>query len=93
MRKPPNEVMKAQLQKKIRFRLLMTAALDGELSLEEEREFQSFLLVSSACRREWNACKRLVTAIRRIRFAQPPEEVWDRYSINICNRIEKEAGV
>jgi hypothetical protein len=70
----------------------MTSALDGELSLEDEREFEGLLSASSAYRREWNAYKRLRTVIMQTNFSQPPEEVWNRYWIDVCSRIERGAG-
>lgn len=88
MKKLPSDVRKASVQIRNRFRLLMTGALDGELSSEEECEFKSFLSASSACRREWNAYKTLSRVIRQIKFTQPPEEAWNRYWDDVCNRIE-----
>ena len=35
MKKSPDDVMQVSLQKRTRFRLLMTGTLDGELSLEQ----------------------------------------------------------
>ena len=91
MKKFPNDVMQVSLRKRNRFRLLMTAALDGELSSEEEQEFQGFLCASSSCQEEWNAYKRLRRVIMQIKFTDPPEEVWKRYWIDVCNRIERGA--
>lgn len=72
-----------------RFCLLLTAALDGELAAEEEREFRSFLAASPACQREWGQYKKLKEATMQMKFNQPPEEVWDRYWLNVYNRIER----
>ena len=92
MKKLPGDVKQASLQKRKRFRLLMTAALDGKLSSEEEREFQCLLSGSPARRREWNRSKRLRTVIRQIKFSQPPEGFWNRYWVDVANRIERGAG-
>lgn len=75
-----------------RFRLLLTAALDGELSLEDEREFKSFLSAAPGCQREWDEYKRLKEVTMQIKFTHPPAEVWDRYWLNVYNRIERGLG-
>jgi len=75
-----------------RFRLLMMAALDRELSSEEEAEFQALLASSPERQREWEEFKRLKEIAMNLRFSQPPQEVWDRYWLNVYNRIERGIG-
>lgn len=74
------------------FHLLMTAALDGELSDEQKREFGNLLSASPDCQREWEEYKKLKEATMQMKFNQPPEEVWDRYWLNVYNRIERGIG-
>ncbi|MDI6766471.1 MAG: hypothetical protein QME52_06580 [Bacteroidota bacterium] len=75
-----------------RFRMLMTAALDGELSNGDKREFQQFLSLYPECQNEWNEYQKLKEMTMQIKFNQPPEEMWDRYWVNIYNRIERGIG-
>lgn len=75
-----------------RFRMLMTAALDGEISNGDKREFQQFLSMYPECQKEWNEYQNLKEITMQIKFNQPPEEIWDRYWVNIYNRIERGIG-
>jgi hypothetical protein len=75
-----------------RFRMLLMAAVDGELSAEDEREFKKFLSISPDCQREWEEYRKLKEATMQLKFTQPSEEVWDRYWLNVYNRIERGLG-
>lgn len=72
--------------------MLMTAALDGELSADEEQEFRSLLATSPQYEREWTEYKKLKEVTMQMKFRQPPQEVWDRYWVNVYNRIERGIG-
>jgi len=72
-----------------RFHELMMKALDGELNSAEEEEFQGLLAQSEESRREWNHYQRLKEATMKMKFAEPPDEVWDRYWLGIYNRLER----
>jgi hypothetical protein len=72
--------------------MLLMAAVDGELSTEEQREFKKFVSISSDCQREWEEYKKLKEATMQLKFTQPSEEVWDRYWLNVYNRIERGIG-
>jgi len=75
-----------------RFHRLITAALDGELRKEDEHEFNTFLSTFSECKKEWDELKKIKEMAMQIRFTQPPEETWNRYWLNIYNRIERGIG-
>jgi hypothetical protein len=75
-----------------RFRMLLMAAIDGEQSSEDEREFKRYLSVSADCQREWEEYRNLKEATMQLKFTQPSEEVWDRYWLNVYNRIERGLG-
>ena len=75
-----------------RFRILLTAAVDGELTPEDEREFNRLLSGSADCQREWEEYGKLKEATMQLKFTQPSEEVWDRYWLNVYNRIERGLG-
>lgn len=72
-----------------RFRQLMTAALDGELSGGEQTEFQQLLSASAARQEEWNEYRKLKEITMQIRFTDPPEEAWDGYWLKVYNRLER----
>ncbi|MDQ7054254.1 MAG: hypothetical protein Q9P14_15715 [candidate division KSB1 bacterium] len=76
------------IQKHEQFRLLMMKALDGELSPQEETEFQQFLQ-EKAFRREWLEFKQLKEVTQGMKFKYPPQEVWDSYWMNVYNRLER----
>jgi len=75
-----------------RFRRLMTGALDGELSAAEQTEFQQMLTASPERQSEWNEHRKLKEITMELKFTNPPEEVWDRYWVNVYNRIERRAA-
>lgn len=72
-----------------RFRQLMTGELDGELSAEERTEFERLLAGSPERRNEWNELQRLKGITMKLRFFEPPPEVWGRYWISVYNRLER----
>jgi ferric-dicitrate binding protein FerR (iron transport regulator) len=75
-----------------RFQMLLMAAIDHELSAEDEREFKRYLAASPDCQREWEEYKKLKEATMQLKFMQPAEEAWDRYWLNVYNRIERGLG-
>jgi hypothetical protein len=75
-----------------RFERLMTAALDDELTLDEREEFESLLATSPERLREWQRYQQLKGLTMQIRFRNPPEEVWDRYWVDVYNRLERRVG-
>lgn len=75
-----------------RFQMLLMAALDRELSPEDEREFKRYLAISPDCQREWEEYQKLKEATMQLKFTQPSEEIWDRYWLNVYNRIERGLG-
>lgn len=72
-----------------RFRHLMTGALDGELSAREQAELQQMLASSPERQQEWNEYQKLKDIAMKMKFANPPQEVWSRYWVNVYNRIER----
>ncbi len=75
-----------------RFRQLMTGALDGELSAAEQMEFEQLLATSPERQNEWNEHRKLKEITMQLKFTNPPEEIWDRYWVNVYNRIERRAA-
>jgi len=79
-------------QKLDRFRQLMTAALDDELSADEQAEFQRMVTASPERQTEWNEQRKIKELAMHLKFTSPREEVWDRYWVNVYNRIERRAA-
>jgi len=75
-----------------RFRMLMMAMLDGEISNGDKREFQQYLSTYPECQKEWNEYQKLKEITMQVKFKEPPEEIWDRYWLNVYNRIERGIG-
>ncbi len=75
-----------------RFRMLMMAMLDGEISSGDKREFQQYLSTYPECQKEWNEYQKLKEFTMQVKFKDPPEEIWDRYWLNVYNRIERGIG-
>jgi hypothetical protein len=70
------------------FQLLLMAAIDGELSAEEQARFEEYLHRDSICRKEWQDYSRLKTMTAGIKFIQPSPEVWKQYRNSIAKRIQ-----
>jgi ferric-dicitrate binding protein FerR (iron transport regulator) len=75
-----------------RFQQLVTAALDGQLSDAEKREFDELLAAHPGRRREWEEQKELKAMMKKIQFGQVPEEEWNRYWVNVYLRVERKTA-
>lgn len=76
-----------QSQKK-QFQFLLMKALDNETTRSEQYEFERFLIANDECKHEWQQLKELKKVIQDIKFAAPPEEVWDKFWADVCQRLE-----
>ena len=74
---------------KTRFEELLIKAIDGELSEEEQREFDVFLENNPACLQEWQAHTKIKEVTKMMNFKKPNAEVWDSYWLNVYNRLER----
>lgn len=83
---------KMTADERVRFQNLLTAALDGEISINDELELKRFISNFTECQLEWNKYKNLKEITMQLKFSQPPQEVWDRYWLNVYNRIERGVG-
>ena len=72
------------------FRLL--AYVDGELSEEEESEFESLLRDSPDLQAEVEAYRRMRKATKEIHFRTPPPEFWDEYPRGVLARLQRGVG-
>jgi ferric-dicitrate binding protein FerR (iron transport regulator) len=71
---------------------LMTKALDGVLTPEEQAEFDELMRVNSAFRHEWESLKSIKEVTATMTFKRPPEETWDRYWAGVYARLERGIG-
>ena len=55
----------------------MMAALDGEISPEEQRELDRVLETDSEIREEWERMSRVKEVTSTMVMREPPEEVWE----------------
>jgi hypothetical protein len=77
---------------KEKFRMLLMAAIDGELAGEEEARFEQYIRQYPECREEWQRYLKLKEVTKTMQFTKPLPEVWDRYWVGIYNRLERGLG-
>ena len=70
----------------------MMAALDGEISPEEQCELDRVLETDSEIREEWERMNRVKEVTSTMVMREPPEEVWDDYWTSVYNRTERGIG-
>lgn len=75
-----------------RARRLMMAALDGELSPEEQSELERVLESDPELRREWKELQGVKEVTGTMGYREPPEEIWDEYWTSIYSRVERGIG-
>jgi hypothetical protein len=77
---------------KEKFRMLLMAAVDGEISGEEKSRFEQYVDQYPECREEWQRYSKLKEVTKTMQFTKPQAEVWDRYWVGIYNRLERGLG-
>ncbi|RQW07101.1 hypothetical protein EH222_07710, partial [candidate division KSB1 bacterium] len=75
-----------------KFERLMMGALDGELSPEEQKEFNRMLTAEKGLQEEFSKYKKLKQVTKEMKLASPPAEVWDNYWLGVYNRFERGIG-
>ena len=75
-----------------RARQLMMAALDDEISGEEQAELDRYLARDDNLRREWHSMGQVKEVTSSMAFREPPEEVWETYWTSVYNKIERGIG-
>ncbi|KAA3660567.1 MAG: hypothetical protein DWQ10_06395 [Calditrichaeota bacterium] len=71
------------------FQELLTKAFDGELSVEEQKQFNHFVEQFPECAKEWQEMQSLRRVTSTMKFKEPAKEVWDMYWLNTYNRLER----
>ena len=75
-----------------RFHRLMMAALDGELGPQEQSELNE-LKKNPDFLREYNELSKIKEVTFTMKFKNPAPEVWDKYWLNVYNKIERGIGL
>jgi len=64
-------------------------AVDGELTEQEQFEFDQLILKHPELKKEMQQYQKIKEVTQTMKFKQPHTEVWDKYWLNIYNRIER----
>lgn len=75
-----------------RARMLLMAAVDDELSLEDRHELDDLAARSPEVREEWERLTRVRTVTHTMTWKEPAVETWDRYWGNVYNRTERKVA-
>ncbi len=74
---------------KARCRILMMAALDGEITSDEQDELNQFLESDSELYGEFESFQQLKEVTDTMKTGEPKPEIWETYWISVYNRIER----
>ncbi len=75
-----------------RFNSLLMGAVDGELTKQERIEFEQLVSKYPEYKSEWQNYQKIKEVTKDMKFKEPKGEVWDKYWVNIYNRIERGIG-
>ena len=75
-----------------RARRLMMAALDGEISQDDQRELDHLLDGDAEIRTEWERLNRVKEVTSAMTYREPPDDLWDDYWTGVYNRTERGLG-
>ena len=73
-------------------RRLLAGYVDGELTDEERQEFERALEQDEELKRELQEFRSLKEATNQMKYADLPEEVWERYWESIYRKSERGLG-
>lgn len=79
-------------QDRDRWRRLMMAAVDREISGEDRERLEKALQGDPDLRAEWRGFQRLKQVTDDMKMKKPPEEIWDRYWDDVYRRLERWIG-
>ena len=72
-----------------RVQRLMMAALDGEISPDEQRELDAVVAAHPDVAADWKRFTRVKEVTTGMSLRTPPEETWDRYWQSTYRRVER----
>lgn len=73
-------------------RRLMMAALDGEISPEQQNQLDRMLADDPDLREDWERMSQVKEVTRSMSYREPPEEIWQEYWVSVYNRCERGIG-
>jgi len=74
------------------YRNLMMGYLDEELSQDEREDFERHIASCKDCSEQFDQFRKLKQMTDAVGFAEPEDEIWQRYWSNVYNRIERGIG-
>jgi len=74
------------------FQQLLMGAVDGELTPEQQLEFNQLIEAYPHLKDEWQEYAKLKEVVKTMKLKTPPDEVWDRYWLGVYNRLERGIG-
>ena len=75
-----------------RARSLMMAALDQEISADEQKELQDLLGVHPHLKQEWHQFQKLQEITQMTQLVEPPDSAFAGYWQSVYNRLERNAA-
>jgi len=75
-----------------RFRDLMMARLDGEITPSDQRDLDSHLAACQSCRREFSELGKITDLVQDLRLPKPSEDAMANYWPSVYARIERGLG-
>ena len=80
---------KASAKTQERFQLLLMHSLDGEITPEQQQEFEKLVTTFPEFHREREELNDLKEVLKTMKFKNPPEKIWELHWLKIYNRIER----
>ena len=74
------------------YRAMLAGYVDGELSEEENREFERELARNEQLREELGEFRKLKEVTGMVRYADLPDEVWENYWQSLYRKLERGFG-
>lgn len=75
-----------------RFIYLMERYFSGELTADEEKEFNSIIQNNTEFKKEFEEQANIQEALTKMKIKEPLPEVWDKYWYGVYNRLERGLG-
>lgn len=74
---------------KEKFILLLEQKLSGQISEEDNKEFESIISQDKSLKSEYEEQLKIKEALNKMRFKNPSNETWDNYWLGIYNKLER----
>lgn len=74
------------------FEILLTGYIDGELKGSDLKRFEEHLAECPRCQKLVRDYQRLKEVTAKMKFKDPPQEIWDSYWQRVCQRITRGLG-